>query len=78
MGLVAREHKDPLMEAYRRIKELEKQVARLRAKSLTVNQISGTGADVMFHDGDGQIWVDVDDHTLHYVVNGTEYKLTGV
>ena len=37
-------------------------------------QIEGSN---LVTDGDGAIWIDNDDHSIHYVVNGNEYKLTG-
>lgn len=77
MGLVARSHQDPLCEVFRLLRDLDKRINRLRSKSITVDQQSGTGADLTLNAGDGEIWVDQDDNTLHYRVNGNEYKLTG-
>jgi hypothetical protein len=73
MGKVITQNRNPIGALYDSIGVLDRRLRALTGKHASL-QVQGTLA---MSDGDGAIWVDNNDHSIHYVVNGIEYKLTG-
>lgn len=73
MGKVNRQTNDPVQALYDAVDALHRQVRDLNARKAIIQVI---GSQVI-QDGDGGLWINNDDHSIHYVVNGVEYKLTG-
>lgn len=73
MGKINRTSRDPIEALYDAIDVLHTAVHDLDARKAVVSVLG----DNVIQDGDGGIWLDNNDHSIHYVVNGNEYKLTG-
>lgn len=73
MGKINRTTRDPIQALYDAIDVLHVNVHDLNARKALIEVV---GSQVQ-QDGDGGLWIDNDDHSIHYVVNGIEYKLTG-
>jgi len=73
MGRVHAHERDPVLALYKSVSELGKQLRQIKNGHLAL-PVKGSQPQ---QDGDGAMWIDNDDHSIHYVVNGSEYKLTG-
>jgi hypothetical protein len=67
---------DPILNLYIRIQQLENLIRRTR-KPIRVPLTSGTQTSFTLEEGDGSIWIDVDDGSLHWISGGVERKITG-
>jgi hypothetical protein len=67
---------DPVLNLYMRVRELENLIKRSR-KPVRVQLQSGSNTGFTLSEGDGSIWIDVDDGSLHWVANGVERKVSG-
>jgi hypothetical protein len=77
MGRVDHTSLDPTQELFNQLAALRKLVRRVSGKPTRVPITSGSGTAFTLSEDDGNIWVDVDDGTLHWVVNGIEFQVSG-
>jgi hypothetical protein len=73
MGSTISQSSNPIAALFQAVRALDRNLNQLAGRHPNL-QVQGTNSVA---DGDGAVWLDNTDHTLHYVVNGNEYKLTG-
>ena len=67
---------DATLNLYLEIDRLWNAVRRLR-KPIRVPLQSGTQSSFTLQEGDGSVWIDVDDGSLHWISGGVERKING-
>lgn len=77
MGKVTHTSNEPIQELYNQVAMLKKLVRRVSGKTPRIPIQSGTGTPFTLNENDGSVWIDIDDGTLHWVVGGVEWQITG-